>query len=252
MRRLRAGSDEGMTLTELALVMLILGIIVAATASLSIGFMRTNAANVSRQDQIDIARSSVERMSQTIRTAVKPSQLISAFACTTTCGSIDAFMQGQDMSVAFYANIDNPNNTVGPSRVSYTVGTSGADAGVLIETVQIPDPEYTQPQPDGYYYCAATDPLATTACKSTLTVRRLADGVLSTQPIFTYYGPDGLQLSPETTGLTADELNRVLAIQIVLTVQSTNVTKPQPTTYIQRITLPNAQAVLQQGKDQNP
>jgi len=252
MRRLRAGSDEGMTLTELALVMLILGIIVAATASLSIGFMRTNAANVSRQDQIDTARSAVERMSETIRTAVKPSQLISAQACTTTCGSIDAFMQGQDMSVAFYANIDNPGNQVGPSRVTYALGTSGADAGVLTETVQIPDPEYTQPQPDGYYYCAATDPLATTTCKSTLTVRRLADGVLSTQPIFTYYGPDGSQLLTNTTGLTAEDLNQVLAIQIVLTVQSTNVSKPQPTTYIQRITLPNAQAVLQQGKDQSP
>lgn len=248
MRRLRAGSDDGMTLTELALVMLILGIIVAATASLSIGFMRTNAENVSRQDQIDIARSAVERMSQTIRTAVKPSQLITT--CASTCGTIDAFMQGQDTSVAFYANIDNPGNSVGPSRVTYAIGTSGADAGVLTETLQTPDSP--TPTDAGYLYCDATDPLATADCKSHLTVRRLADGVLSTQPIFTYYGPDGTQLSTGTTGLTSAQLNQVLAIQVVLTVQSTNVTKPQPTTYIQRITLPNAQAVLQQGKDQNP
>ena len=45
--------------------------------------------------------------------------------------------------------------------------------------------------------------------------------------------------------------NDVLAIELTVSVQSTTVTKANPTTYIQRITLPNAQAVLRQGEDED-
>ena len=43
----------------------------------------------------------------------------------------------------------------------------------------------------------------------------------------------------------------MLAIELTVSVQSTTVTKANPTTYIQRITLPNAQAVLRQGEDED-
>ena len=256
-RALARGRDRGMTITEMAVVMLILGIIVAATATLSIGFTRTNAENVSRQDQIDIARSAVERVTQTVRTAVKPALLTAT--CTDSCADVDAFMQGKDLSMQFYANLDNRANVTGPSRVTYSVGVSGTDAGVLIEKVQTPDdqdpatPLIVDPGPNGYVYCNADLSGASEACKSHVTTRRLAEGVLTDSqhaPIFRYFGPSGERLSPNTTtGLSADDLANVLAIEIDLTVQSTNVTKPQPTTYIQRVTLPNSQAVLRQGKD---
>lgn len=239
--------DAGMTITELAVVMLILGIIVAATATLSIGFTRTNAENTSRQTQLDDARIAVERMSETIRTAVKPSQLVST---CTQCGNVDAFMEGADLSAQFYANLDNPKNSVGPSRISYTVATSGADAGVLIERLQTPDSNV--PTSTGYNYCDATSPSATADCKKHLTVRRVVSGVQTSAPIFKYYDQAGQRLDTSSGGLSADSLERVLAIEVVLTVQSTNVTKPQPTTYIQRVTLPNAQAVLRQQEDQGP
>ncbi len=241
------GRDEGMTLTELVVVMLILGIIVAATATLSIGFTRTNAENTSRQTQIDDARVAVERMSATIRTAVKPSQLVST---CPTCGNIDAFMEGADLSVKFYANFDNPANKVGPSRVSYTVATSGADAGVLIEKLQTPDPG--GPTSSGYTYCPAESPTADSGCKSRLTVRRVAAGVQTSAPIFKYYDQAGDRLNTSGGDLSAGDLASVLSIEIVVTVQSTQVTKPNPTTYIQRITLPNAQAVLRQDQENQP
>lgn len=254
--RLARGRDQGMTITEMAVVMLILGIIVAATATLAIGFTRTNAENISRQDQIDTARSTVERLTATIRTAVKPSLL--AAGCSEACDAVDAFMQGKDLSMQFYANLDNPGNATGPSRVTYTVGVSGADAGVLVEKVQTADDQNpatptVDPGPDGYVYCNPDAGVPSQACLNHLSTRRLAEGVLtdgSHGPVFRYFGPGGVRLSPNaTTGLSTDDLARVLTIEIDLTVQSTNVTKAEPTTYIQRVTLPNSLAVLPQGTE---
>lgn len=237
-------SDRGTTLTELLVVMLILGIIVAATATLTIGFQRTNAQNISRQDQIDAARTAVERMSKTVRTAVKPSQL------TTTCvGCLaDAFVKAEDFSVQFYANLDNTQNTVGPRRITYTVATTGADAGVLIEKSQVPESNVAIET--GYEYCDAEAAGADAGCVARLTSRRITPGVLtvSGMPLFKYYDEAGVRMTPVAgASLTAVELEKVLSIELVVTVQSTNATKAAPTTYIQRVMMPNSEAVLRSG-----
>lgn len=238
--RQRLRDDRGTSLTELLVVMLILSFIVITTTSLTIGMQRTTAETISRQDQVDMGRSAVERMSKTLRTAVKPSQLLSNCAGCTE----DAFIKAQDFAVQFYANLDNTGNTVGPSRVSYTVAASGADAGVLIEKVQVPDSNI--PTSTGYTYCDAEAAGASAACQARLQVTRLAEGIqLDTgTPLFAYYDNDGTEMATGSTGLDASQLNRLLSVEMVLTIQSTNTTRPHPTTYIQRILLPNTQAVL--------
>lgn len=252
MRRLlgRTSRDErGTTLAELMVVMLILGIVAAATAALTIGFQRTNAQNVSRQDQIDVARTAVERMSKTIRTAVKPSQLTSG---CTGC-TADAFVQAGAYSVQFYANLDNPGNSVGPSRISYTVATSGTDAGALIEKVQRPDSNV--PTSTGYVYCDATAAGASADCLSRLTTQRLAVGVITSgaNPLFTYYDLNGSPLTPAVGGsLVVTDLEKLLSIEIDVNVQTPNATRAEPTEYVQRVTLPNSQAVLRPGQGATP
>lgn len=245
-----AHREAGTTLTEVLVAMLIMSIVVIATASLTIGFGRTTAQNTARQDQIDVARTAVERMSKTTRTAVKPSQLLAS--CESTCAQVDSFLQGTTTSMKFYANLDNVGNSVGPSQITYTIGTSGADAGVLIEKVQIPD----FPQPtngNSYSYCNAEAVGASADCKKRLTVRRLATGVVlsASEPTFSYFRADGSPLSATGSGLSAADLERVMAIEIRLKVRSSSSSAPAPTTYIQRITLPNAQAILQ-GEDTTP
>ena len=253
---IRTGSalrDGGFSLTELMVTMFIMGMVVAATVSLTIGFERTNAENVSRQDQIDTARTAVEAMSKSLRTAVKPAQLTSN--CTLCLA--DAFLQGTDFSVQFYANLNNPKNKIGPSRVTYTLVTTGPKAGQIIETIQQADPPIsdTDPWPNpisGYAYCDATAGTATAACKARLSTRPVAFGAIATAgtPMLKYYDAEGRQMSPSTSGgsLTVPELGTVLSIEILVTVQSTNATKPNPTTYVQRVTLPNAQAVIREEK----
>lgn len=247
-RRAVARRDAGMTLTELLVVMLIMGIVIAATATLTIGLSRTTGQNIARQDQIDVARTAVERISKTARTAVKPSQLMSG--CSVACVEVDAFLQGGGLSMKFFANLDNPGNNVGPSQITYTIATAGPDAGVLIEKRQLPDSKV--PTASGYAYCNAEAAGATSACRSRLTVRRLAQGVSTAKPVFAYFAGNGDPLTPTAAGLSASDLEKVLAVEVTLTVQSASPTHPRPTTYIQRIVLPNAQAVMQQGKDATP
>jgi Tfp pilus assembly protein PilW len=236
----RLKSDQGMSIAELLVVMFILSVIVITTTSLTIGMHRTTAETIARQNQVDMGRSAVERMSKTLRTAVKPSQLLSNCAGCTE----DAFIKAQDFGVQFYANLDNTGNSVGPSRISYGVATSGADAGVLIEKVQVPDSNI--PTATGYTYCDAEAASASTACKSRLTTTRLAEGIQTDTgtALFAYFDNDGNQMATGSTGLDGSELNRLLSVEMVLTIQSAENAKPHPTTYIQRILLPNTQAVL--------
>jgi prepilin-type N-terminal cleavage/methylation domain-containing protein len=244
-RRALTDRDRGTTLTEMLVVMIVMGIVVAATATLTIGMTRTTAQNTARQDQIDIARTSVERISKTVRTAVKPSQLLTS--CSESCLSASAFLNGTTTSMQFYANLDNPGNRVGPSRITYSVAADGADAGVLVERIQRPDT--STPGVNGYTYCNAEAAGATSTCRQNLTVRRHATGV-GTARLFSYYRADGQRLVPAGDGrLSVADLKRVTAVEIQLTVSRTGAYAPKPTTYIQRITLPNAQAVVQAGED---
>ena len=228
--------------------MLIMGIITSALATLTIGFQRTNAQNITRQDQIDAARTGVERISKTVRTAVKPSQL--STTCTLSFCTEDAFMRAEDFAVQFYANLNNDKNMIGPSRVSYTVAASGATAGQLVEKVQRPDSNI--PTSAGYVYCDATASAATADCKARLTTRVISRGIQTptATPLFKYYDTAGVRLIPDaaTGTLAADQLEKVLSIELVVAVRSAN-GQAAPTTYIQRVTLPNSQAVIRQGTE---
>lgn len=232
-----------MSLPELLISMMLLGVVLVAVTSLSIGFMRTNQQSINRQDQIDTARTATERMSKTLRTAVMPSQLSSA--CVGTC-AVEAFVKGEDYAVQFYANLNNAGNAIGPSRVTYTVVTGADGVRSLLEKVQRPDSNIPA---GGYTYCDAEAVGASADCRSRLTTRTLAKGLVQDTPLFTYYqGSSTTAMSPAASGgsLTAANLAKVLAIELHVTVQQQGSVETRPTTYIQRITLPNAQAVLRQ------
>jgi len=234
-------------MTELVVTMVILSIVVIATTTLTIGFERTTAENVKRQDQIDAGRVAVERMTRNLRVAVKPSQLSASCAGCVA----DAFVSGNRFGVQFYANLDNANGAVGPSRVTYSVGTVDGVEGVLLEKLQVPDS--ATPTTSGWNYCDAEAPAATAACKARLTVRRLATGVITTgTALFSYYDENGAPLPMTGTGLTADDLQRVLSIELTVQVGSPGAIRPASTTYVQRVLLSNSHALLRPDPGATP
>ena len=245
--RRRARGDDGTTLTELNITMIVLAVIVAATVSLIVGFERSNAENMSRQEQIDSARYSVELMSRSLRAAVKPAQI--SAACTTTTCTEDAFLEGDDFLVRFYANLNNASGSVGPSRVTYTV-----TGGNLVESIQIPDSP--TPSATGFQYCDATAAAATAQCKARLSTRLLAEGVQTDAavPLFRFWDKDGTLIDPDAHGGSLDgtEMNTVVAVELVINVQAPNATRAAPTEYVQRIMLPNVQAIIRQEEEETP
>jgi prepilin-type N-terminal cleavage/methylation domain-containing protein len=232
----RLGADAGMSLTELLVTMFITSILIAGTATLVVGVSRTNGANIDRTDQVDTARVGVERMVQALRTSVMQSQL-GCSGCTA-----DAFIQGADYGAQFYANINNAGGTVGPSKVTYRIVTTGTGTGDLRQTIQRPDSATPSPTL-GFQYTNTANIVDTVIARGV----RTDTGA----PMFAYFDGASARLVPTSGALTAAQLKNVLAIEVQLTVQTPS-QRARPTTYVQRLLLPNAEAVIRQNEETSP
>jgi type II secretory pathway pseudopilin PulG len=230
LRRIRRDED-GVTLAELTVTMVVLGLLVSATVLMVSASMRVSSGNKERLDQSNSASIAMQRVSRTLRTAVLQSQLTTT--CTLSICTESAFLKGTRTSVQFYADVDNPKNAVGPSRVTYDV-----TGGVLTETVQKPD----SPTPDasGYHYCTPGP-----GCSIRTTV--LATDVQTTGAVFSFYtAADPVNAIVLTTGqqLSAAQLKAVDSIDVSLVVQRAGGANVAGASMIQRVALPNADSVV--------
>jgi prepilin-type N-terminal cleavage/methylation domain-containing protein len=223
-RRARRSLDDGFTLTELVVVMFILGVVLAVVQTTMVMTSRTVSDNNLRVSQTEQARAAMDAMSRSLRTAVLPAQL----GGTCSACNVAAFVQATSTSVQFYADVDNDQNLVGPSRVTYVVTASGD----LTETVQPPDAH--APDNRSYTYCAPGP-----GCP--VVSRVLARNVQATSPVFAYYDRTGAALA--VVPLTAAELAAVDSVDLVLTVRGARTQHVNPVTVTERVTLPNADAV---------
>jgi prepilin-type N-terminal cleavage/methylation domain-containing protein len=219
--------DRGYTMAEMVVVVMILGVVLAAVQTTLIMTSHTVGDNGMRIDQTQQAKVAIDSMSRVLRTAVLPSQL------NGTCSSCSAaaFIQGTATSVSFYANINNDQNTIGPSRVTYQILANGD----LTETIQPPNAH--APTDFNYQYCIP-GPGCTTAV-----TRVLAHGVQSSPPMFTYYDKNGAVITDPT--LTANDLSLVDSMDLVVVVKSATTQDIHGTTLTTRVTLPNADSVAQ-------
>lgn len=225
-------SDRGFTLAEMMAVISILGIISALAFGALIGSQKTVRGNVARLNQTQQAKTAVESMTKTLRTAVLPSQIMAACAGCDTA----AFLNATSSSVQFFANINNAANVVGPSKVSYALS-----GGVLTETIQPPNPH--DPTDYDYQYCA---PISAT-CKAF--VRTVAKDVVTSPsaPLFTYFNYSSAKLPVPITGTALANVN---SIDIAVTVKSSPEVKGG--TVVTHVTMPNADALAQSSATPTP
>lgn len=222
----RRADDAGFTVVEMVVVIFILGIVLAMVQGALIMAQRNTSAAKTRLDQVGSGKVAIEAMSRSLRTAVRPSQLS---ATCSSCDTLAAFMSGDSRSVNFYANIDNPNNIIGPSKVSYSVTSSGD----LVETIQPPNAHAAGDY--NYQYCTPG------ASGCTVYKRVLARKIPSTATLFTYYDASGAAIT--TLPLTTAALSAVDQVDIFVTIQETSTASS--TTFTQRVALPNADAFAQ-------
>lgn len=209
----------------MVVVVAILGVVLAMVQQTSIMAFKDVNTNATRLEQAQQGKTGIEAMSKVLRTAVLPSQLLS------TCTACTAFLAGSTSSVAFYANVFNPNNTIGPSKATYFVD-SVDPKGKLIEVIQPPNAHAVTDT--NYQYCDTTLPSCTTE-----KTRVVAYGVTGLGTLFTYYDKLGAVIPAPLLGV---ELTQVDSIDIVLTIKRTATVKG--TTLTQRVTLPNADSVV--------
>ena len=237
--------DAGTTMAELVVVMFVLAILAAATATLTIGFERTTAQSMQRQDQIDSGRHAVDRMTKTLRSTVRFSQL----GCSTC--TQEALETGAPFRMVFYANIDSRYSVSVPSRVTYEVPASGPNAGVLVEKIQ--EPDQAAATASGWTYCSAEAPGASAACKSRLRTSVLARGIRATgSPVFSYFRQDNTLISVPPAGLGGADLSEAIAVELQLTATSTGAVAAQPTTFVQRVLLTNSFTLLRPDPEATP
>jgi prepilin-type N-terminal cleavage/methylation domain-containing protein len=227
--RLRAArNDDGLTLVEMLSTLVIMGVLTSIISAMFITSVRAMHDNNIRLDQINTGRTAMDTMTRVIRTSVLPSSLAS---CAGACsGTGAAFLTATPTKMSFYADIDNSNNVVGPTQVAIWVDASGN----LLESLQRPDPGSAV---TGYTW---TTP-------SLMHTVLLAKGVQTTN-LFTYYLFGSA--APYTT-VTGTPLASVDAVDIVLKVDLPN-TKASATTYVQRVSLPNVDTIIESTASASP
>jgi hypothetical protein len=209
--------------------MMIMAVLAAACATLFVGALRTASSTQARLDEINEGRVAVSRVGRTLRTAILPSQLYD-----TSSTDVAAFISAEPESIRFYANLDNPGNVVGPSRISYELTSDNA----LVERVQPPLPRAAGDTQ--FRYC---DP-AVPSC--VVHERVVARNVVPGEPIFTYFDQLGDVLGPGTLG--SDDLENVDSIDVRITVRE-KAASGDGSTYVLRIALPNHDSVIRSKED---
>ena len=226
---LRAGRASGVTLIEVTVVTVLLGIVLAMAQEALILTTRVVGDNAVRLDESQQAKTAIEGMSKVLRTAILPKQL----SGTCTGCDIAAFLSGDAKSVRFYANVDNDlavptsgTTTFGPRKVSYVLDTGGT----LTETIQAPDVHAYNDY--NFTYC-------TPGPNCAVRTRVLARNVVTTGSLFTYYNKAGAVL-PVPLESSTTYLQAVDSIDIMLTVKPA--TRVDGTSVTTRVMLPNADA----------
>lgn len=226
--------EQGFTLIELLVSMSIFAMIMSLVISLLITTQRQVAATSIRLDDIDQARTAIDSLTRTVRTAVEPAQLeVGCTSCNGPASTSTALTSGTTSSIQLFAN---SGLTTGPNLVTFAVTYDAANnQGTLTKTTQLPDagsaPDYT------YSNCT----FGAVGCL--ITKLPLVRGVQWPLPkaLFLYYDQDGTQLVPPTAGtLPAQQLIAVNSIAINLTVNTNDRFKTGPTSVYNLVELPNA------------
>lgn len=222
-RRCARARDEGLTLSELVVTMMIGTVVLGLVASLTVALLRGSSENLARQSQVDEARAAVSWLARTLGQAVSPRDLSPQMG-----GPV--FEEASASRLVFHAHVDDPagpgRTQTGPSRVTFEVDGDGE----LHRRTQRPDGGSTLTE--WTYGCSAT---VCPDLHEDLVVARGVDAQL-----FRYVAADGHALLPpgSGTGLTPGALGDVAAVEVAVVVRGDAAQQPTgATTVLRRISL---------------
>lgn len=219
----RLGSDSGFTLVEMALVLILLGTVMAFTLNSMASYERAATGGIRRLENLGEARTLMEVISKDIRTATKLTVTGSPFlpdpAYPTTKVLAD------DNSVTFYANLNL--STTCPKKVHLYVNANKE----IIEEVTEPNTGVSPPSCGNYSQHAPT---------TRLVGQYIANA--GNEPVFTFYYDNAGVLTAfptSATPLTTANGALVNSIGIELAIRKDTSLWVSHTTLMNRVRLPN-------------
>jgi prepilin-type N-terminal cleavage/methylation domain-containing protein len=223
-RRLRA--DQGVTLVEMSMVMVLLGAIMAFTLQSVASFQRSATGGVHRIENLNEARILMQVITKDIRTAAKLDAATPPFPDGPSgVYPVDGITRADDFEVLFLANLNQ--STQCPKLIRLYID----NVDKLIEAVTEP----SSGAPPSCTYPA-------TPTRTRLVGRYIANS--ASEPVFTYYydsDGDGL-LEPfptSQTPLTVSDALQVKAIGVRLSIRKDTSLSVADTTIENRVRLPN-------------
>lgn len=204
-----------MTLPEMMIVVLLLGVVMAFALQSVATFQNSATGGIRRLENLDEARLLMQVVTKDVRTAVRLG--------TTTA----PFLVADDNEITFYANLNL--TTACPKKVRIYVDTNEQ----LVESIW--EPTGGTP-PDSCTYAAYPG----SPTRNRFVGRYVAN--TGTEPIFTYYYDNAGTLTPfaiTSTPLSASDALVVTAVQIQLSIRKDTTLSVDRTTVINKVRLPN-------------
>lgn len=212
-----------MTVLEVIIATAILSIVVAFVMTGFSAFQSAQATDDIKLQNLDEARLLMDTVSKDLRTA------------TYVQAGSPAFTTADVTHVVFTANL---LTTTDPNQVEIYIDTTNPNTPYLVEKVETPDPG-----------SCATSCTYTGAPGSVTTTRFVGKYVTnnSSNPLFTYYDSNGVQLIPPSgqTALSSSQLIQINSIKINLSVRKGTSRTIPSTTLVNTVTLPNLYYVVQ-------
>ena len=185
--------DEGMSLVELMVAMLVTGIVLAILGNLFVQVTSAATAANTARASVGTASTAMNAMAKVIRQASP-----NAIAASTTPDP--AVVSGTANALTVYSYVDTSATAPAPTKVTYTVNS----ANYLVET-------RVAAVASGSYW-------GFTGATST---RTIAGPLTTTGPMFAYQDATGATLPIAAGGLTAAQRAQVVAVAITVTVPNT-------------------------------
>lgn len=214
MRRLRDSRDAGVTLPELLVTMMLLGLLSAIALALVTSVTRSFTDERAATDNTMVASNGMNELTRVVRSGT-------ALELPGVATQAPVFLDARPMTAVLYVYIDADSAAPRPMKVQFTIDGQGR----LRET---------------RWLATSTDAPWTFATSAQPT-RTVATSVSTTAgALFRYFDAEGHELVVPVTGaLTAAQREEIAAVRISLTVQSSASGRTEPVELRNTVSLPN-------------
>jgi type II secretory pathway pseudopilin PulG len=210
-----AQGDEGISLVELLVTMIVFGVLSAVVINLYISATRSVNATSSSSQNTQAAGNIMNELSRVIRSATDNP--------VTGGGSNPAISNGTSRSLSLYSYVDANAITTLPSYVQFTVDAT---------TGQIHEQRWPAK-------VSSTGLFTFDTSKAPSFSRILPGRIATSSTLFSYLGANGTPMVVATSGLTAAQQNATTSITVNVVVQVSNDPSALPATLQNSVGMPN-------------